>query len=402
MAVADVSTTPVPRRLRSGTHAVIDLDAFRRNIALLRALTPPNTAFMAVLKADGYGHGSVTLAHEAQIAGASWIGVARFTEALLLRQNGVSLPILIIGPTPEDDIPAAIETDITLSVGTGVAIDAAGRAAQTAGSSVRVHLKLDTGMHRNGVLPEDALAAARRIVEHPFLELDGLFTHYSSADEVDPLPTDDQIKRFDQARQSLAEAGIEPRYLHLANSAAVIAGRIGPSNLIRCGIALHGLSPSPEVPVDERFQSTLSLRSTIQRRFTLAPGEGVSYGLTWRAEQPTELGLVPVGYADGIPRNLANIGWFITGGVRCPIRGRVCMDQTVIEVPEGCQEGDTVLIVGDGRAGEMTFDSVAELVGTNNYELATRIMARVPRLYEREGSTVSWEVPLTSERGSLD
>jgi alanine racemase len=159
------------------------------------------------------------------------------------------------------------------------------------------------------------------------------------------------------------------------------------------------LSPPPEVPVDDRFKPVLSIWSVVARRETLRRGEGVSYGQTYRAVDDEPIGAVPVGYADGLPRRLRNQGWFIVGGTRSPIRGSVCMDQTVASVPADTVEGDAVLVLGGGRCGEMTFDSIAEMIGTVNYEVATRVMARVPRLYVRAGEPVAWEQVLTGERG---
>jgi alanine racemase len=256
-------------------------------------------------------------------------------------------------------------------------------------------------MHRNGVLPEHATTAAKRIAGSEHLELEGVFTHFASADELDPKPTELQQQRFRGVVAALAEIGIRPRYVHQANSAAVLAGRTGETNLVRCGIATYGLSPSAEVPVDGRFRPVMSMRSVIARRSVLEPGEGVCYGLTYRASEAEELGLVRAGYADGLSRRLGNRGWFGIGGTRCPIRGSVCMDQTVVSIPAHVQVGEAVALLGDGSHGEMTLDDAATLTGTVNYELATRMMARVPRIFVRAGVTVAWEHPLLGEGASI-
>jgi alanine racemase len=391
---------PLPRLL-SGIHALIDLDRYVANIGVLRSMAPVGSEFMAVVKADAYGHGAIECARAAAAAGAEWLGVARAAEGEALRRAGIAGSIMVIGPSSADEAQRAIELDLALSVGAVAAVDDALAAARRIGKRARLHLKLDTGMHRNGVLPHEAPSIARRIVESDSADLDGVLTHFASADEVDPTPTDTQRRRFDTALSLLAESDIRPRYVHLANSAAVIAGRAGSTNLVRCGIATYGLSPSNEVPVDSRFQPVMSLRSAIARRHVLDPGEGVCYGLTYRAREPEHLGLVRAGYADGLSRRLANQGWFGIDGARCPIRGSVCMDQTVVSVPAHIRVGDPVVLLGDGSHGEMTLDEAAELTGTVNYELATRLMARVPRIFLRDGVPVAWEHLLLGERGAV-
>jgi alanine racemase len=386
----------------AGTHTLIDLDAYARNIRALRALLAPGTALMAVVKADAYGHGAARCGVAAVEAGADWLGVARIQEALYLRLRGVAAPIMVIGPPNDSEIQLAVQDDITLSVGTERALESVRAAARGVGKRVGVHLKVDTGMHRYGVLPEEAADFASRIARSDAVELEGVYSHFSSADDTDATPTDAQIARFNDVVQQLDARQIRPRYRHLANSAAVLAGRMGPTNLVRCGIATYGLSPSAEVAVDERFQPVLTLRSVVTRRFTLPAGEGVSYGLTYRAATAEPVAAVAIGYADGMSRLLANRGWFTIGGARAPIRGRVCMDQTVVAAPGAVTEGDIVTVYGDGRDGAMTLDDAAQLTGTNNYELATRVMARVPRIYMRAGRPVAWEHVLLGESGDVN
>jgi alanine racemase len=385
-------------RLRSGTHALIDLDAYERNIGVLREISGDGVALMAVVKADAYGHGAVECGRAAFAAGARMLGVARIEEALYLRRSGLNAPIVLIGPPAIAEISIALAHDITLCIGSRLAIDGL-LAGVGHGQRARVHVKVDTGMNRYGFRPEDVAAVIDELSSHDRVTVEGVFTHFSSADEVDPAPTERQIERFWSALAMLEARGLRPEFVHMANSAAILTGRIEGTNLVRSGIATYGLSPSDEVTVDDRFKPILSLRSSIARRGTLLTGEGVSYGRTYRAKGEEQIAAVPVGYADGLPRRLRNQGWFVIRGERAPIRGSVCMDQTVVSVPEAAVEGDAVHIVGDGSLGEMTFDDIAGMIGTVNYEVATRVMARVPRVYVRDGEPVAWELLLTGERG---
>ncbi|MDQ3549152.1 MAG: alanine racemase, partial [Chloroflexota bacterium] len=321
-------------------------------------------------------------------------------EARYLRRAELNCQIVVIGPPTINEIRHAIEQDITLSIGSVQALDGV-LANVGEGRVATVHLEVDTGMNRYGFAPEDVVGVIDMISGHTSVTVEGVYTHFSSADETDPAPTTAQIDRFRTVVDELTARGLRPPFVHTGNSAAVLTERVDGTNLVRCGIATYGLSPSDEVTVDERFQPVMSVRSVVARRGVLRSGEGVSYGLTYRAEEDEHVAAVPVGYADGLPRRLRNQGWFVVNGERAPIRGSVCMDQTVISVPGSAREGDEVIILGDGSSGEMTFDSIAELIGTVNYEVATRVMARVPRLYLRGGAPVAWERVLTGEHDRI-
>lgn len=386
--------------LRQGTHALIDLDAYARNIQTLRSLTPPGTAFMAVIKADAYGHGAAMCGHAAGSAGAEYLGVARISEGMYLRQQGVTAPIIVLGPPSEAAISAALESGITLTVGTDQSLQAVTAAAQRARTMAKIHLKIDTGMRRYGFKADEVVAVAKRASTSSAIDLEGVFTHFSSADDLNDTSTPGQIEQFERATDAIVRLGIDIRYRHMANSAATLRGQLGQSNLVRSGIATYGLSPSAEIPVDERFEPIMTIRSIVARRHAVEPGAGVSYNRMFTATDSMQAADVPVGYADGLPRNVSNSGWFLIRGERCPILGRVCMDQAVVAVPEHVREGDDVLILGAGTTGEMTFDDVARLADTNNYEVATRLTARVPRIYLRASKPVAWEQLLLNERGS--
>ena len=388
-------------RMRSGTHAVIDLDAYASNIFALRSIVGHDVALMAVVKADGYGHGAVECGRAAIAAGSRMLGVARVQEALYLRRVGLDCQVVLIGPPAIGEIADALRHDITLSIGSWMAIDGVVAGVESAGSA-RVHVKVDTGMNRYGFAPDELCEAVERLASHPRVTVEGVFTHFSSADELDPAPTDQQIDRFWGAIGRLDSRGLRPPYVHTSNSAAILTGRTRGTNLVRSGIATYGLSPSDEVGIDGRFKPVLSIHSVVARRGRLRAGEGVSYGRTYIASGEESVAAVPVGYADGLPRRLRNQGCFVVDGQRADIRGSVCMDQTVVSVADDASEGDRVLVLGDGSAGEMTFDAIATMVGTVNYEVATRVMARVPRIYVRSGRPVAWELVLGGERGRIE
>lgn len=383
-------------RFMAGAHALIDLDAYEHNLRLLSDLSPQETGLMAVVKADAYGHGAVQCARVAEHV-ADWLGVARIQEALVLRRRGIQAPILVLGPPNVCEISDAIRHNITLTVGTLDHLQQLTRDASSSQVRVPVHLKIDTGMRRYGFMPSESIDAAVLIANSKCLTLDGVYTHFSSSDETDPAPTNKQIAAFESVLDQMRERGIMPRYVHSANSAAILARRTGSTNMVRSGIATYGISPSDEVQVPSGFKQILSLRTVLTRRFALEAGDGVSYGLTYRAHQSEQVAATAAGYADGLPRQLSNTGWFALNGNRFPIRGRVCMDQTVIAADDSLAVGDVIEVVGPGDNAEMTLEDVARIAGTNSYEIATRVTARVPRLYRRGDRIVACEHLLLGE-----
>lgn len=384
-------------QIQAGTHARIDLDRYEENIRVLREIAGPAKTFMAVVKANAYGHGAVACAHAAARAGAEYLAVARVSEGLQLRRAGITLPILILGGPNLAQVEDAVHNNLTVSVGAVEALDAVQRAAQSSPTRPRIHLKLDTGLHRYGALEAAAVEIAERCLLDDRIELEGAYAHFSSADESTSGVTDAQIARAGQLVRKLNRMGIALKYIHLPNSAAILSERIGESNLVRAGIAGYGLSPSRETDLPARIKPVLSIWSTLTRTFTLPAGEGVSYGLTYLAEHDEQCATVPIGYGDGLPRSTSNRGWFIVNGERCVVHGRVSMDQTVVGLKSAADVGDEVTIVGDPATGAMTLDDLATMDGTINYEIATRITARVPRLYYREGIPVAWDDLLLGE-----
>ncbi len=380
-------------RWAGGTHARIDLGAYARNLARLRTYSPAAMKLLAVVKGDAYGHGLAMCGLAAEAAGADWLGVARIQEALRLRNAGVSLPVLVLGPPNLAEIELAIAAQITLAVGSYTAVDRLVALAE-GGTVATVHLKIDTGMRRYGFTPGEIAAVALRL-QAAGVVIEGVFTHFASADDLDPLPTTDAHAVFSAARAALREVGIEPALAHAANSAALITGFAGDTNMVRSGVATFGLSPSPEVPAPSDFEPIAEVWSVAARSFTVRAMQGVTYNHTWIAQVDTPAAAVPVGYADGLPRGLQNQGWFVVSGEVAPIIGRVCMDQTVAAVPVGVAEGTPVQVIGPAPA--MTFASSGAMVDSNNYEVASRMMARMPRVYVVNGDAIGWEHLLLGE-----
>ncbi|MCO5176339.1 MAG: alanine racemase [Thermomicrobiales bacterium] len=391
--MADPKTSSLASSLESvgETRAIVDLDAYAHNIAVLRAAAPEDAAFMAVVKADAYGHGLVECGRMAQEVGCEWLGVARIVEALRLRDAGIDLPILVLGPPVSTELATAIQRGVTLAAGSWSMVGRIRETAADVGATARVHVKVDIGMRRYGFLPDDVGDAVTQISAMPEIEIDGVFSHFSSADEPGAEPTGQQIEIFSSAVEAVRAAGVDPRWVHLSNSAGIITGRTGPTNMVRSGAATYGLSPSPEVPCDDRFRPVMSIRSVVARVSEATLDCGVSYNYLYRTTTEEKLATIPIGYADGMPRPLANQGWFVIGGQRRPIRGRVCMDQTIVGDADGVSEGDEVIIVGSPDDGAMSFEDIGPMAATNNYEVATRLMARVPRLYIRNGEPVAVE-----------
>ena len=390
--------TDFPARVDSalaGTRALIDLDAYAGNVRAMRALIGEDVELMAVVKANAYGHGLVPCARTALEAGADWLAVARIEEGLVLRQHGIAGRILVIGPPNPALLSAAIAADLAIAAGTLASLHDISQSAHALGRPARVHLKLETGLHRYGIEREQALSLARAIAADPLLTLEGVYTHCASADEIADDFVQMQVERFESTLAGLASAGIAVPYAHFANSAATLRGIIphipGSQSAVRTGYALYGLSPSSEVPVPSGFRPVLTLKSRIARTFTLPAGEGISYGRTYRAERPTRCATLPIGYGDGISRQLSNKGWALVRGARCPIAGRVAMDLTVIEIEHApdAREGDEVTLISDGHDGAMTVDDAAELCGTIGYEIVTALSARLPRVFLRDGQPVA-------------
>ena len=377
--------------------AEVDLGAIAHNIRELRRITDPKARLMAVVKADGYGHGAVPCARVALQNGADMLAVARLPEALALRQAGFEVPILIFGYTPPvlaHQLTAHSLTQTVWSVPTAAALSAA---ASAAGKRIKVHLKVDTGMGRLGLLPDamrpsaaglppstDALEEIRTMVALPGLELEGVYTHFAAADSADKAFANLQLERFMTFLDQLRQAGISFPVRHAANSAAIIDLPAAHLDLVRPGIAVYGLYPSDEIDRDRiALQPAMAIKARVVHLKSVPAGFTVSYGMTHTTPRPTVIASVPVGYADGFNRLLSSRGQMLVKGVRAPIVGRVCMDQTLIDVGHisGVDLEDEVVIMGAQGPAAITADDLAAELKTINYEIVSALTARIPRVY---------------------
>jgi alanine racemase len=369
--------------------ARIDLTAIRANVATL-CERAGDAAVMAVVKADGYGHGMLPSARAALDGGATWLGVAMAEEALELRAAGLTAQALAWLLGPADDWTAVAAVDVDLGVNAMWALDRAADAATVTGRPTRIHLKIDTGLGRAGAQPHDwpeLVEAAAKAQAGGAVEVVGVWSHFAYADNPGHPTIDKQRQAFDTALDVVAAAGLQPQVRHLANSAATLALPDTHYDLVRPGVAVYGLSPGPQVGAAPDLGLTPAMRFTSEVALTkrVPARHGVSYGHRYSTAAETTLALVPVGYADGVPRHLTNVGEVAVNGRRHRIAGSVCMDQFVLDVGDDpVAAGDEVVLFGPGTSGEPTADDWAEAIGTINYEIVARVGARVPRIYEGE------------------
>jgi alanine racemase len=364
--------------------AVVDLDAVAGNVAALRQHVGGRD-LMAVVKADGYGHGIVESARAARLGGATWLGVALLDEALVLRAAGDTGPVLSWLAVPGERYAAGIEAGVELSVYGVEQLAEIVAAAEGAGQRARVQLKVDSGLGRGGASLDDwpaLVEAARSAQRAGRVEVTGVWSHLACSDQPDHPSVAAQTKAFGEAVDDATSAGLEPRHQHLANSGAVLALPDTWGTLVRPGISVYGISPFADgrSPVDLRPAMTLVARLAMVKH--LPAGHGVSYGHTYVTERPTRVGLVPLGYGDGIPRHASNAAAVWVGGDNRPVLGRVCMDQLVVDLGDApVERGDRVVVFGPGDEGEPTAHEWAEAAGTIGYEVVSRIGPRVPRTY---------------------
>lgn len=374
---------------RFGAH--VDLDAIRANVSELRSRAG-SAAVLAVVKADGYGHGMLPSARAAVDGGASWLGVAFVEEALRLRAGGIRVPVLAWLLAPGDDVTPAVDADVDLGVNAEWALDLVVAAAAQAGRPVRVHLKADTGLGRAGATPSQWPALVERAAKAQadgHVEVVGVWSHLAYADSPGHPTIARQRAAYEEALDVAARAGLRPVVRHLANSAATLALPDTHFDLVRPGLAIYGLSPGPDVGSsrDLGLRPAMTLRATVALAKDVAAGQGVSYGHRYTTTRATRLALVPLGYADGIPRNATNVGPVQVSGHRYTVSGTVCMDQFVIDVGDAeVAAGDEVVVFGDGSDGGPTADEWAAVTGTINYEIVSRIGGRVPRVYAGDAS----------------
>lgn len=374
---------------RFTTYIHVDLDDIAHNVRAL-AGSVPDAEVMAVVKDNAYGHGAVQVARAALQAGAAKLAVARTEEGIELRQAGITAPVLNLSYTLPAEADALVQHDITAALGDVEAARALSAAALRHGTRATLHIKVDTGMGRFGVLPEEALPFIEAVHALPALDVEGIYTHFATADEPDKTYTRQQFAQFEGVLRAARSAGYTFRVRHAANSAATIDLPETALDLVRPGIALYGLAPSPHVSDHLNLRPALSLHSHIARLRTLPRGSGVGYGLTYVTEHPTPIALVPVGYGDGYQRLLSNKACVLIGGRRVRLAGRVCMDSLMVDATAAVngstpQLGDPVTLIGRQGAESVTADELAAITGTINYEVVARLSRRIPRVFTRGG-----------------
>lgn len=376
------------------THAEIDLDALRGNFEALRRRQPADMKMLACVKANAYGHGAVPVAKELERIGADYLSVAFLDEALELRRAGIRLPILVLGYTPPHGVRTAWEHDITLNVFSEDVLEAI-TALDPAKfpHKLKVHIKIDSGMGRVGLLPGNgAVAFVRKATQIPQVEVEGLFTHYATADEEDKSYTLEQFRRFQGVVDALRENEMEIPIIHTGNSAIAIDLPKLSVRMVRIGIALYGFYPSDEVRRDEvRLTPILSLKTEAVQVKTLPPQSAISYGAKYVTRREERIATLPIGYADGYSRMLSGKAQVLIRGHRVPVVGTICMDQCMVslqalaEEAEEIQAGEEVVLIGRQSGGEITAGELASALGTIHYELICMLAHRVPRVYKRKG-----------------
>ena len=380
-------------KLPSRIQADIDLDAFRFNLDSIKKNINENTQIITVLKADGYGHGAVPLAKEAEKEERVWgIAVATVEEALELRRGGIKKPLLILGYTYQEDYDLIAEEELRPTVFKLSMAQELSQAALRKNKTIKIHIKIDTGMSRIGYRDlEKSVPEILEISRLPGLEIEGLFTHFARADERKKAPAYQQLEKYQAFQKALKEAGLKIPLCHCSNSAGII--RIPEANMdaVRAGIILYGLYPSEEVEKEPvPLKPLMTLKSHIAYIKTLEPGVQISYGGTYTTQKETRVATIPVGYADGYARSLSNKGWVLIRGKKAPILGRVCMDQFMVDVtdiPEA-RELDEVILLGKSQDQQITMEELGELSGRFNYEFACCISKRVPRIYFKGGKAI--------------
>jgi alanine racemase len=373
----------------SRASAEINLSAITQNFKSIKSRTTADV--LAVVKADAYGHGLIPVSKALEEAGADWFGTALLEEAINLRKAGILKPIISWLTPLGEDFKSAIDLDIDLGIPSIDLLDEVIKAASLTGKTARIHLEIDTGMSRGGVLSEwDQLIKSVLVgVNLKQLKVIGIWSHFARADEPDELMNQEQLSLFEEKVNQAKAAGIDAQFIHIANSAALFTNKSTHKNIIRSGIALFGLSPDVKTIGDSSslgLKPAMKLKAKLNLVKEVKAGSSVGYGGTAVLKSDTKLGVVALGYADGIPRSTNNLAGVFVDKKRAPIIGRVSMDQFVVDlgVTSNAKTGDEVIVFGDGSGDEYTVDEWAKAANTINYEIITRIGPRVPRIYPRE------------------
>ncbi len=368
------------------TVAEVSLGALRNNFQEAQRLVGERVTVMAVVKADAYGHGAVAATRAFVDAGARIVGTSSVAEAVELRRAGIAVPIVVLGgafPGEENDVVA---NDLAVAVWSLEAVRSLGAAASRAARTVRVHVKVDTGMTRLGLDGGDVRAFGDALRGVAGIAVDGVFSHFATADAVETAAAQAQIGRFAGAVEDLAAAGHRPPHVHLSNSAAVLSQPPAHFTLVRPGIMLYGYAPAPHLAPCARLRPALRLKTAVAQVRRVPAGRAVGYGGTYVTSRPSVIATLPVGYADGLHRLASNRGWMLVRRTPAPIAGRVCMDHVMLDVTDvpGVAVGDEVVVVGTQGAATIDADAVARWGETISYEVLTSVGKRVPRIYVEE------------------
>lgn len=375
-------------------YVTVDLDAIVSNMHHMKANLAEQTKMMGVIKTDGYGHGAVPIARQLEkLDFVFGYAVATPEEAQLLRRAGMKRPILILGYTFPYCYEKLVEEQIRPAVFRYDALQQLGETAEKLGKSLPIHIKVDTGMNRIGIRPDEAgLAFVKKALETPGIVVEGIFTHFARADETDKTAANQQLDKFKNFCEEIREKlGVRIPIKHCSNSAGIVEMKDANMDMVRAGITLYGLWPSDEVRQDiVELTPALSWYTHISYIKTVEPGNAVSYGGTFTVEKPMRIATIPVGYGDGYPRGLSGKGYVLLNGKKAPILGRVCMDQFMVDVTEipEAEEGELVTLLGWDGEEHLSMETLGELSGRFNYELACDIGKRMPRVYLQKGEIV--------------
>lgn len=374
----------------SRVYAKIDLDAIAYNMEQMKQNIRPETKVMAVIKADGYGHGAVQIAEMMERWNYIWgFAVATLDEAVVLRTEGIQKPILVLGCVFPDQYMEMLKHEIRMNIYTEEMAESISRMAAREGKTAYMHIKLDTGMSRLGFgINEQSAETIKRISKMPNVNMEGIFTHFTKADEKDKSFTKKQIQEFVWMTERLKEKNVRFAYEHCSNSAGIIDVPEANFDIVRAGISTYGLYPSEEVDkTNVKLKPALALKSHVAFVKEIERGTPVSYGGTFVAKEKMKIATIPVGYADGYPRSLSNKGYVLIRGKKAPILGRVCMDQFMVDVTqiEGVSFGDKVTMIGKDGNEILPVEVLSELSGRFNYEFVCDLGKRIPRVYVRDG-----------------
>ena len=374
-------------------EADIDLDAIRYNIKTVQALNPDDRKTLLVIKADAYGHGSVTLAKEMDDL-ADYFAVATMDEAVELRNAGIVKPILILGYTDESEYEAAVKNNITLAIYDAEEAKLLSETALKLGKKAKVHIKVDSGMSRIGFqCTESDVKEAEKLLTMDGLDVEAIFTHYAKADYENKSDAMTQYEKFSWFVKTMEDRGADFKIRHIDNSAGAMEIHSEGFDMMRLGIVIYGLYPSEEIDKSVVLKPAMTLKSRVVHIKTLEAGRGIGYGWTYVTDKPTKVATVSVGYADGYPRALSNNGRVLIHGQYAPILGRVCMDQIMVDVTEIADQvnvGDEVVLFGKQRKNTISIEEVAEPANSFNYEMACHISRRVPRVYFEGGKEIEF------------